>query len=157
MYNNIGCQFQVLSLSIPDGKVIYSTSGLNVLSTLSSQENMERLAPCSHEEAYTRLLIHTLDAQRCGHQRIKIRSNDTDVVVLAVSSFHTIQAERLWVSYGTGKTLKYLPIHDIAPSLSKEEADALPLFHAITGCDTVSFFVAVEKGLHGKYGVYIQN
>lgn len=62
---------------------------------VSSRVNMERLEPCSHEEADTHLLIHALDAQRCGHQRIKIRSNGTDVVVLAVSTFHTIQVERL--------------------------------------------------------------
>lgn len=47
--------------------------------------------------------------------------------------------------YGTGKTLKYVPIHAIAQSLSKEEAQALPLFNALTGCDTVSFFCGRGK------------
>ncbi len=132
-------------MAIPDGKEVYSTSGPYVLSSSSNRVNLERLAPCSHEEADTRLLIHALDAQRCGHQRIKIRSNDTDVIVLAVSAFNTIRAERLWVAYGTGKTFKYLPIHVIAQSLSEEEAKALPLFHALTGCDTVSFFCGRGK------------
>lgn len=106
---------------------------------------MDRIQPCTHEEADTRLLIHALDAQRCGHHNIKIRSNDTDVVVLAVSSFHTINAEHLWVAYVTGKTLMYLPIHHIASSLTQEEAEALPLFHALTGCDTVSFICGRGK------------
>ena len=106
---------------------------------------MDRIQPCTHEEADTRLLLHALDAQRCGYQHIKIRSNDTDVVVLAVSSFRIIDAEHLWVTYGTGKTLKYIPIHHIASMLTQEEAEALPLFHAITGCDTVSFFCGRGK------------
>ncbi len=132
-------------MAIPDGKEVYSPSGLYVLSSSSNRVNLERLAPCSHEEADTRLLIHAFDAQRCGHQRIKIRSNDTDVIVLAVSEFNTIQAERLWVAYGTGKTFTYLPIHVIAQSLSEEEAKALPLLHALTACDTVSFFCGRGK------------
>ncbi|XP_044175497.1 uncharacterized protein LOC122958628 [Acropora millepora] len=77
---------KVAALPLPDGKVVYSTSGPNVLSTLTTRENMDRIQPCTHEEADTRLLLHALDAQRCGYQHIKIRSNDTDVVVLAVSS-----------------------------------------------------------------------
>ena len=43
------------------------------------------LAPCTHEEADTRLMVHILDAASRGHGRIRIRSNDTDVVVLAIS------------------------------------------------------------------------
>ena len=74
-----------------------------------------------------------------------IRNNDTEVVVLAVSSFHIIDAEHLWVAYGTGKTLKYIPIHQIASMLTQEEAEALPLFQAITGCDTVSYFCGGGK------------
>ena len=103
---------------------------------------MDRIQPCTHEEVDTRLLLHALDAQRC-YQHIKIRNNDTDVVVLAVSSFRIIDAEHLWVAYGTGKTLKY--IHQIASMLTQEEAEALPLFQAITGCDTVSYFCGCGK------------
>ena len=42
---------------------------------------MDGIQPCTHEEVDTRLLLHALDAQRCGYQHIKIRSNDIDVVV----------------------------------------------------------------------------
>ena len=45
------------------------------------------LSPCTHEEADTRMLLHCLDAAQQGHQRIAIRTVDTDVVVLAVSFF----------------------------------------------------------------------
>ena len=49
------------------------------------------LAPCKHEEAHSRMMIHALDASLHGHRRVKIRSNDTDVVVLAVSIAPTLQ------------------------------------------------------------------
>jgi len=39
---------------------------------------MSNLAPCTHEEADNRLIIHALDESLRGHRRIKIRTNDTD-------------------------------------------------------------------------------
>ena len=70
----------------------------------------------------------------------KIRSNDADVVVLAISVANTIQADELWIAYGSGKHLHNLPAHSIATSLGPEKSSALPMFHALTGCNTVSFF-----------------
>ena len=35
---------------------------------------------------------------------------------------------------------KYIPAHKIAASLGPDKSLALPIFHAYTGCDTVSFF-----------------
>jgi hypothetical protein len=39
-----------------------------------------------------------------------------------------------------GKALRWIQIHDIVRSLSPR-SEALPFFHAFTGCDTVSAFV----------------
>ena len=39
---------------------------------------------CTHEEAYTRMLFHTVRTSSNGFQTIVIRSPDTDVTVLAV-------------------------------------------------------------------------
>jgi len=36
--------------------------------------------------------------------------------------------------------LRHLAAHEIARKIGQQKAKALPLFHAITGCDTVSFF-----------------
>lgn len=101
---------------------------------------MDSLAPCSHEEADTRLLIHALDTAANGHHRILIRSNDTDVVVLAISLAGLLQAHKIWVTFGCGKSLQHIPVHLIWTTLGPDKATALPLFHALTGCDTVSFF-----------------
>lgn len=131
-------------MTIPDGKEIVTTHGDAVLSTANRRE-MLVLSPCTHEEADTRLMVHALDACLSGHRRIKIRTNDTDVVVLAISVANTISAEELWVAYGSGKHLHNLPVHSIATSLGQEKSSALPMFHAITGCDTVSFFAGRGK------------
>ena len=93
----------VVSMVIPDEKELYTTSGESVLSS-SNRMNLTNLAPCTHEEADTRLMAHVLDASCCGHRRIMIRTSETDVVVLAVSIVSRISAEDLCVAYGTGKT-----------------------------------------------------
>lgn len=130
---------QVISQPIPEGKEIYSTFEEKVLCS-PKRAQMSMLEPCNHEEADTRLMVHVLDASVCGHQRIIVRTNDTDVVVLAVSIAKSIQANELWVLYGTGKHTRYLPAHTIASIIGPDKASVLPLFHAFTGCDTVSFF-----------------
>lgn len=98
------------------------------------------MAPCSHEEADTRIMIHVFDASRHGLRRIKIRSNDTDVLVLAISIVSLLQLDELWVSHGSSTNLHYFPAHTIATALGRNKARVLPLFHSLTGCDTVSFF-----------------
>ncbi len=103
------------------------------------------LAPCSHEEADTRMMVHAADAAASGYSSILIRSVDTDVVALAVAVIDKIEASELWVLFGTGKNERMLPIHEISRKLGQEKSQSLPLFHALTGCDTTSFFLG-----HGK-------
>ena len=92
---------------------------------------MSALVPCNHEEA--------------GHLRIKIRSNDTDVVVLAISIAPTLPLDELWISHGSSKQVRNLPAHAIATSPVREKARVLPMFHELTGCDTLSFFSGKGK------------
>ena len=84
--------FQLVSLTIPDGKEIYTTHGDNVLRLSCTQRDVDYLVPCSHEEADTRLIVCARDATLNRHHQILIKSNDTDVVVLAVSVAGFIQA-----------------------------------------------------------------
>ena len=121
-------------MAISDDKELYTTSGESVLSS-TNRMDLTNLAPCTHEEVDTRLMVHILDASCCGHQRIMIRTNDTDVVVLAVSIVSRIPAEELWVAYGTGKHLQKIVVHTIAAVLGREGAFVLPMFHALTGCE----------------------
>ena len=127
-----------------NGKEILATDGENVLCSTASQ-SLDQLSPCTHEEADTRIIIHCLDAARKGHQKIMVRTVDTDVVIIAISFFHLLNVEELWIAFGTGSKLRYLPAHKYAVSLGEEKARSLLFLHAFSGCDTVSFFAGRGK------------
>lgn len=63
-------------LVITDGEAVLSKPLLPDLTSL---------APCNHEEADSRMLLHASHAAKHGHHSIVIWTVDTDVVVLAVS------------------------------------------------------------------------
>jgi len=88
--------------------------------------DLTSLAPCNHEEADSRMLLHASHAAQRGHHAILIRTVDTDVVVLAVSLAQRFQSEdKLWVAFGTGQSFRYLAAHEIAAGLGREKARAL--------------------------------
>ena len=88
------------------------------------------------------MLLHANHAALCGHLNILIRTVETDVVVLAVSVSETLGPEyELWLAFGTGKRLRYLAAHKISIGLGTKMAQDTSMFHALTGCDTVSSFV----------------
>jgi len=128
-----------------EDKQLVITDGEEVLSK-PLLPDLTSLAPCNHEEADSRMLLHAYHAAQHGHHAILIRTVDTDVVVLAVSLAQELQPEdKLWLAFGTGQSFRYLAAHEIADGLGREKARALPMFHALTGCDTVSSFAR-----HGK-------
>ena len=53
------------------------------------------------------------------------------------SVVNTILAEPC-IAYGSGKHPHNLPAHTFATSLGHDKSSALPMFHAITGCDRYS-------------------
>lgn len=135
---------KVVLLPTSEGKAIYATDGMGVLSTPDSQD-VGSLAPCSHEEADTRLFLHALDAVRKGCRKLCIRTVDTDVVVLAISLFNQLGAEELWLAFGTSSSFRYIPIHEVVHEMDPRTCMALPVFHSFTGCDTVSAFAGRGK------------
>ena len=86
------------------------------------------------------MLVHAADAVNQGCQKIMIRTADTDVVTITVSVIPSIDITELWVAFGTERHLRYIHVHSIALSLGAVKSKVLPMFHAYTGCDTVSFF-----------------
>ena len=126
-------------------KQLVITDGDAVLSKPSLPDTTG-LAPCNHEEADTRMMLHTAHAAHAGHSKITIRTVDTDVVVLAVALARSLEEDdEVWVSFGVGKAFRFLAAHEMARALGPEKAQALPMFHALTRCDTVSCFAG-----HGK-------
>ena len=128
-----------------EGKELVVTDGEQVI-CVPQQEDVNSLTPCNQEEADIRMMLHVAHAAQHGHHQIQVRTVDSDVVVLAVMVVQKLPAgDELWVAFGTGKNYRYIAAHEIASSLGPEKACALPMFHAITGCDTVSASVG-----HGK-------
>ena len=128
---------------MPSEKQVISTFLQEVLCNYS--RDTQELAHCNHEEADTRIFVHMKDAVNHGLSRVLIRTVDTDVVALAVAAVVQTDAKELWVAFGTGKKFRYISAHDIAAALGPDKARALPMFHAYTGCDTVSSFGNVGK------------
>ena len=106
--------------------------------------HFESLAPCSQEEADGRMFLHAADAAQRGNDKILIRTVDTDVVILAVAATQRLSV-KIWLAFGTGKSLRFISAHDIAAALGPEKCKVLPMFHALTGCDTVSAFAGRGK------------
>ena len=91
------------------------------------------------------MILHAGDAAKCGFERITIRTVDTDFMVLVVSCIRLLNITELWLAFGTGKHLRFIPAHEIADSLGLQRSKTLPMFHSFTGCDIVSGFATAGK------------
>ena len=55
------------------------------------------LAPCSNEEADTRIMLHLADAVKQEIRSAVIRTVDSDVVILAIQSASRLKLHALWI------------------------------------------------------------
>ena len=124
-------------------KQVVTTDGPNVL--CMPPQDTSNLSPCNHEEADSRMMLHIADAVNKGFQKVLLRTVDSDVVVLAVGIVAKLTIQELWVAFGTSQNYRFIPAHEIAASLGPERSKALSMFHAYTGCDTVSSFATKGK------------
>ena len=95
-------------------KLMVSTIGEGVVSN-SAEMEYHHLSPCTHEEADSRILLHVADMARTRMTKIRVRTVDSDVVVICVAWFHDIPGlEELWIAFWRGKQYRYIPVHIIA-------------------------------------------
>ena len=142
------------SLTVPPNKQLIVSSGDSVV-CVPKCEDTSSLSPCNHEEADSRLMVHLADADSEGYEKFTIRTVDSDVVVVSVAAVSTLNPSEFWVSYGTGKDHRYHPLHDISAAIGRQKSISLPVFHAYTGCDTVSAFHSIGKRRLGAPGVHL--
>jgi len=135
---------EAVHLPLTEGKELYATDGREVLCS-PAESYLASVAPCSHEEADTRLLLHVADAVQKGCKKVTIRTVDTDVVILAVASFSKIAPDELWIAFGVGSSFRYIAVHEMVAAMNQTQCLTLPVFHAFTGCDTVSAFAGRGK------------
>ena len=74
-----------------------------------------------------------------------MRTVDSDVVILAINWFASLGLSELWVCLGSEKKIRDIPIHTLSAQLEPSRCLALPLFHAVIGCDTVTHFLGCGK------------
>ena len=114
--------------------------------------SVEGLTHCNHEEADTRIFLHSKHAAADGNNTIIIKASDTDVLVIAVSVLPILQdlgVEKQWVAFGQGQNLKWTPIHEISPSIGPEKSKGLLFFTLLLA---VMYLHSVVKGnrVHGN-------
>ena len=73
------------NMIVPEGSVFITTFG-NEAICKPCHLDISEIAPCSHEEADVRIFLHLGHAVSEGHKDVFIRTNDTDVVVLATAA-----------------------------------------------------------------------
>ena len=126
-----------------DQKIV-STLDETVLTSPRLQD-ISALSPCNHEEADTRLLLHAFDATKR-----QIRTVDSDVLVIADALCNEIKTEQLWIAFGTGQNLRYLPVHSYL-------CDQSHCWHSTPSLGvTKPLLSQTEARLHGQYGKFMK-
>ncbi len=117
---------------VRDGKVI--------------RENVERLIT-NHEEADTLICAHLKDIDTCiNAENISIRASDTDIAIILLYHIWKFIAN-IWMDVGTSSKndRRYVNITAIGNAIGLKLCEALPGFHAFSGCDYMSAFVRKGK------------
>ena len=85
---------------------VHLGKGIDVIATSDSEIGTD-IAPCNHEAADTRLILHALHCAKHGLVRILIRSVNTDVVVLSIATFHALSIGEILIALGSRSTKIY--------------------------------------------------
>ena len=79
-----------------------------------------------------------MHATTTGTKRIIVLSTDTDVTVILLFYWQRLKAHgltELWVKNGVGDSTRFVALHELAASLSRDICEVLPAVHSQTGCD----------------------
>ena len=102
---------------------------------LSQSDTFQRMEVaelrCDHEEADTKLLLHSRHAAEV-HAEIIIKSPDTDVFVLCTAMQKTI-GKKLYLMTGNGNKFRVIDVAAVSDALGKELCASLLGFHAFSG------------------------
>ena len=100
----------------------------------------------SQEEADSKMIFHIKSIS--APKNVVVRTADTDVLIIALGNLRNIDPSiNVWLEVGllTQNTLRYINVNDLRQSLGQTLCDALPAFHAITGCDYTASFKGKGK------------
>ena len=72
--------------------------------------NLSALIPMKR---LTFVFYFMLNMSDTGHSRVMISTVDTDVLVIATAMFSETNLDQLWLEFGIGKNLGYIPIREL--------------------------------------------
>lgn len=107
----------------------------------SVSRNEIHMLESNHEEADTRLLLHAKYAA-ITHDRVIVRSPDTDVFILCTAMQRSIGKD-LFMMTGTGNRFRCININAVCNTLGDELCRCLPGFHAFSGNITFHIFLVI--------------
>ena len=76
--------------------------------------------------------------------------------LLPCVGYHALnENKKIYVQFGVGDHKRIFNVHSIRQEIGTQKALALPVFHAFTGCDTVSSFKSIgKKTAWERWGTY---
>lgn len=106
---------------------------------------MDGLRNNHHEEADTKICLHSLSADRENYS-IVVRASNTDIEVILLYHCSKFRST-LWMDIATisKNNRRYVSLTAIWKELGPDLCAALPAFHAFTGSDYTSAFVRKGK------------
>ncbi len=134
---------------------LYTSNGVNV-----SCQEIEELC-CQHEEADTRVILHLSHAIRLHsseqeeHEEVgnlnrklsvSLRATDSDIFILLLHHINNMQV-KVWMDIGQDEnnTREYVNMNKVAKKVGPKICEALPGYHAFTGCDFTASFTTKGK------------
>lgn len=136
--------YQQWSVKSVDNVEIFITNATSCRKLTNLGHMVVHELECAHEEADTRLLLHTQHAAQNGFKTAVIVSPDTDVAVIALGVLEDIDC-KIAISCGKGKTRRIIDINKMSEVLGANFCKALPFLHSLTGCDSTSSFSGKGK------------
>ena len=99
-----------------------------------------------HEEADSKMFVFAeYLVNHHGIDQIIIASPDTDVIACYQFATNLSSLSKFWFKTGVGSKRRYVAIHETAEVFGSAVLKILPVFHCITGCDSVSSFSGIGK------------
>ena len=148
LYQYLARKFVELHSS--EDQVLVATYRSSILTTVTNIET-DGIMHCTSGEADQRVVRHVLNLAKFGNFRdILVTTSDTDVFLLLIAYFPLVKEigePHIYCKYGVGENAKYYSINTIAENLGFGVCEALPFFHAFSGCDTVSSFFKHSKSV----------
>ena len=128
---------------------VVTTYGKRIMSSLDGINDIYTWIDSVQEEADNRMVIHIKDMLEKDIANIKLRTVDTDVIVLLLSflpQFNELnESVKILTDFGTGEHRRTISINSSFIALGESTCLALPFFHAFTGCDSTCSFYRKSK------------